>query len=202
MFTSFDGLLDAFLNHAMSEPLRESDYLHHMLKEGGALILLDGIDELGDLTARKNFRDAVFDGLDRYPHCRWMLSSRIVGYDEAPFDRNQDSQAISTELPSESLRKALRLESRKLLAQQRLAGLLRVEREFGDGSVITRYIAPFDDRRIEEFARNWYVQREAAATRAGEGAAHLVRGGSCRPGNSSVGSRSQSANHDGADTPD
>lgn len=35
--TNFDGLLKAFLNHAMSEPLRESDYLHRMLEEGRAL---------------------------------------------------------------------------------------------------------------------------------------------------------------------
>ena len=173
--TSFDGLLDAFLEHAMSEPLRESDYLYRMLEEGRALILLDGIDELGDPTARKNLRDAVFDGLDRYPHCRWVLSSRIVGYDEVPFDRKQNPDSISPELSPESLKKALRPENRKLRAQQGLPDSLQTEREFGDGHAITRYIVPFDDRRIEEFARNWYVQREAAATRAGEGAAHLVR---------------------------
>ena len=173
--TSFDALLDAFLSHAMSEPLRNSDYLHSVIGEGSALILLDGIDELGDPTARKNLRDAVFDGFERYPHCRWVLSSRIVGYDEAPFDRKQGSQSISTELPSKSLRKASRPESRKLLVQQGLSDFPQAEREFDDSYVITRYIAPFDDRRIEEFARNWYVQREAAAMRAGEDAAHLVR---------------------------
>ena len=173
--TSFDGLLGAFLNHQMSEPLRESDYLHDMLETGRALILLDGIDELGDPTARKNLRDAVFDGFERYPHCRWMLSSRIVGYDEVPFDREQDPQAISPELPPGSLKKALRPESRKLLVQQGLSDPPQAEREFGDGHIIIRYIAPFDDRRIEEFSRNWYVQREAAATRAGEDATHLVR---------------------------
>ena len=46
--------------------------------------------------------------------------------------------------------------------------------EFDHDRIITRYIAPFDDRRIEIFARNWYVQREAAATRADEDATHLV----------------------------
>ena len=163
--TSFDGLLDAFLTHPMSEPLRESDYLHSMIEEGRALILLDGIDELGDPTARKNLRDAVFEGFERYPHCQWVLSSRIVGYDEVPFDRRKNTDSISPELPPESLKKVPRSESRKLLA----------ERDFGDGHIIIRYIAPFDDRRIEEFSRNWYVQREAAATRAGEDATHLVR---------------------------
>ena len=173
--TSFDGLLDAFLTHPMSEPLRESDYLRSMIEEGSALILLDGIDELGDPTARKNLRDAVFEGFERYPHCQWVLSSRIVGYDEVPFDRRKNTDSISPELPPESLKKVPRSESRKLLAQQRLTDPLQTERDFGDGHIITRYIAPFDDRRIEEFSRNWYVQREAAATRAGEDATHLVR---------------------------
>ena len=173
--TSFDGLLKAFLNHAVSEPLRESDYLHRMLEEGRALIFLDGIDELGEPKARRNLRDAVFDGFDRYPRCRWLLSSRIVGYEEAPFDRRQNLDSVSPELPPESLKKAPRLESRKLLVQQELVDPLQTEGESGDGYVITRYLAPFDDRRIEEFAHNWYIQREAAATRAGENAAHLVR---------------------------
>ena len=48
-------------------------------------------------------------------------------------------------------------------------------RGLDDGPVVTRYIAPFDDRRIEAFAGNWYLQREAAATRAGADATHLVR---------------------------
>ena len=173
--TSFDGLLDAFLTHPMSEPLREGDYLRSMIEEGSALILLDGIDELGDPTARKNLRDAVFEGFERYPHCQWVLSSRIVGYDEVPFDRRKNTDSISPELPPESLKKVPRSESRKLLVQQGLSDPPQAEREFGDSHVVTRYIAPFDDRRIEEFARNWYVQREAAATRAGEDTAHLVR---------------------------
>ena len=173
--TNFDGLLGAFLNHRMSEPLRNGDYLHRMFEEGRALILLDGIDELGDPTARKNLRYAVFEGFERYPHCQWVLSSRIVGYDEVPFDRRKNTDSISPELPPESLKKVPRLESRKLLVQQGLADPLQTEREFDDGYIITRYIAPFDDRRIEEFSRNWYVQREAAATRAGEDATHLVR---------------------------
>ena len=173
--TSFDGLLDAFLSHPMSEPLRESDYLRSMIEEGNALILLDGIDELGDPTARKNLRDAVFEGFERYSHCQWVLSSRIVGYDEVPFDRGKNADSISSELSPESLKKIPRSESMKLLAQQRLTDPLQTEQDFGDGLLTTHYIAPFDDRRIEEFARNWYVQREAAATRAGEDATHLVR---------------------------
>ena len=50
---NFSGLLDAFLNHSMSEPLRDGEYLHQALADGKAFILLDGIDEIGDLSVRK-----------------------------------------------------------------------------------------------------------------------------------------------------
>ena len=50
---NFDQLIDAFLNHPMSAPLKENSYLFEMLESGKALILLDGIDEVGDVQARK-----------------------------------------------------------------------------------------------------------------------------------------------------
>ena len=176
--TTFRELLNAFLRHAMSAPLRRRRYLKQMLDQGRALILLDGIDELGDPTARKQLKKAVYDGFARYPHCRWVLSSRIVGYDEVPFDTAPDPtslQSTGRESGDDSLNRALRSEGEKLPWQPEIFALRDTGRAVDRGSVITRYIAPFDDGRIDAFARNWYVQREAAATRAGEDAEHLVR---------------------------
>ena len=87
--TDFNGLLQAFLKHAMSAPLRDDTFLHEKLAAGQAFILLDGIDEIGDIEARERLRLAVFDGFARYPRCRWLLTSRIVDYSEVPFDRNE-----------------------------------------------------------------------------------------------------------------
>ena len=195
--TDFDGLLAAFLGHAMSEPLREGEYLNEMLGTGQAFILLDGIDEVGDQAARTNLRHAVFDGFARYPNCLWVLSSRIVGYDEAPFvvgyddapfDRHpfdeaplgkrrgsplegsavhEDAGEYSNDRPPSSHGKA---------SMRRAShGFSATGRRPDDAPVVTRFIAPFDDTRIAAFARKWYVQREAAATRAGADASHLVR---------------------------
>ena len=193
----FDGLLGAFLGHAMSEPLREGEYLNEMLGTGQAFILLDGIDEVGDQTARTNLRRAVFDGFARYPDCLWVLSSRIVGYDEAPFvvgyddtpfDRHpfndaplgkgrgsplegpavhEDAGEYSNDRPPSSHGKA---------SMRRAShGFSATGRRPDDAPVVTRFIASFDDTRIAAFARKWYVQREAAAIRAGADASHLVR---------------------------
>ena len=171
--TDFDGLLQAFLVHAMSEPLRDGMLLTDTLAAGRGFILLDGIDEIADLGIRRKLRRAVFDGFSRYSRCRWLLTSRIVGYEEMPFDRYDgdtrrgvrdhkgygDSDGArnghGTDRPVDSLLK------------QRAEG-------FRPDFVVTRYLAPFDDRRIRAFARRWYEMREAAAVRAGEDAARLV----------------------------
>src|SRR5262249_1265946 len=46
---------------------------------------IDGLDEVGNPAARRSLRDAVHEGMRRHPECRWLLTSRIVGYDEVPF---------------------------------------------------------------------------------------------------------------------
>ena len=189
----------------MSQPLRDGEYLHQALADGKAFILLDGIDEIGDLSVRKGLREAVFDGFARHPDCRWLLSSRIVGYDEAPFERRpepQDHLSSSRGLLHEDYRaKLFRPEDREMLEPRELRETTGRVRGLDDGPVMTRYIAPFDDRRIEAFARNWYLQREAAATRAGADAMHLVRGGSCGRRDSPSGAHPESADYDGVDPP-
>ena len=167
----FDGLLEAFLSREMSAPLLEEDrrYLMQTLEEGRAFLLLDGIDELGGRKAREDLRSAVFDGVSRYPACRWLLTSRIVGYEEVPFDRERDRSDEGL-FPDESAG-----ELHEALSRKGSRKLHRIGRESGSGRVAIRYIAPFDDRRIAAFARNWYVQREAATTRADDNAKHLVQ---------------------------
>ena len=170
---NFDGLLDTFFSQPKSEPLREGKYLYQMLEEGRAFILLDGVDEIGDPKAREDLRSAVFEGFDRYPRCRWLLSSRIVGYDEVAFNENLNPETGQSP-PREVLKKSRSSDARRMREHPDI-GRPETAQEFDDGrGVVTRYIAPFDDGRIEKFARNWYVQREAAATRAGEDATHLV----------------------------
>ena len=178
--TDFDGLLEAFLGREMSAPLREDDgrYLRQALAEGQAFVLLDGIDELGDREARENLRSAVFDGMVRYPDCRWLLTSRIVGYDEVPFDsaHSRRDEPPFPEEPDGELRDTItHRRPRGLLSGRKPRGLRPMRPESRGGQLPVRYIAPFDDRRIAAFARNWYVRRDASASRASANADHLVR---------------------------
>ena len=137
--TTFDGLLQAFLCQPVGEPLREGDYMRGMLAEGRALVMLDGIDELGGKDARLRLQDAVFDGMKRYPDCLWLLTSRIVGYSEVPFD------GIG---PPRHGQIGIRL--------------------LDTGGIRKRYVAPFDDERIRAFAHKWYALRDWDGAKAGK----------------------------------
>ena len=101
--------------------------------------MLDGIDEIGSKEARLDLRDAVFDGMRRFPDCLWLLSSRIVGYGEVPFERRQgrgknDGDATDPDIPK----------------------------------IGKRYVAPFNDGRIKRFVRNWYAMRDQDALKEGK----------------------------------
>ena len=157
--TDFDGLLRAFLRHPMSEPLCNGDLLQDNLSSGRCYFLLDGIDEIGDIAVRRTLRQAVADGRARYPSCRWLLTSRIVGYEEAPFGppgitRGDQHSANGGDRHLDRMRD-------------------RFFETFSASSLsdfMVRYIAPFDDLRIKEFARRWYEYREHASLRAGKAA--------------------------------
>lgn len=168
----FDGLLEAFLSREMSTPLRDDDgrrYLNRMLAEGNAFLLLDGIDEIGDRRSREDLREAVFDGIARFPDCRWLLSSRIVGYDDVPFDLQrtrpdgEPSRFARGSMVREEVTQPYRRERQPLM------------RGLKHRRIATRYIAPFDDSRIVAFARNWYRRREATPQRARANARHLTQ---------------------------
>ena len=168
----FDGLLEAFLSREMSTPLRDDDgrrYLSRMLAEGNAFLLLDGIDEIGDRRSREDLREAVSDGIARFPDCRWLLSSRIVGYDDVPFDSQR------TRPDGEPSRFARGSMVREEVTQPYHRERQPLMRGLKDRRIAIRYVAPFDDSRIVAFARNWYRRREAAPQRARANAYHLTQ---------------------------
>ena len=142
----WDGLLDAFLNHQMAQPLRAEGgraLVEALLAEGRAFPLLDGLDELGSVALRRDVHDAVLQGMRLYPQSRFLLTSRIVGYEEVPFD------IILVRVVG---REARERGVRPLLEETRR------EARMADRA----YVAPFTDAQVEEFAANWFRRREAA----------------------------------------
>ena len=177
---TWDGLLDSFLRHVMAKPLVEDrKSLEQVLASGQAYVLLDGLDELGSLEARRSLRDAVFDGMERHPACRWLLTSRIVGYDEAAFHRTEVKVSDVADWPWEEewewemhrhplgpnfwhpWNKFRRPLSVQYTIQQAVAHLA--------------YVAPFNDEQIRRYAHNWFAQRDLVSERAAAHGEDFIR---------------------------
>jgi hypothetical protein len=60
--------------------------VEYMLLNDRAVVILDGLDELLDTSLRRDVVQAVEGFAHRYPSCPLIVSSRRVGYDEAPLD--------------------------------------------------------------------------------------------------------------------
>lgn len=57
------------------------------LEQGQCCVCLDGLDELGGAGLRREVTAAVASLASRYPRTRYLITSRLVGYEEAPLDR-------------------------------------------------------------------------------------------------------------------
>ena len=80
---TWDDLLTACLNHLTSRLLgaaRHQPHIGEMLETGRAAIFLDGLDEVGNPRVQESLREAVWEGMRKYPDCFWILTSRVVGY--------------------------------------------------------------------------------------------------------------------------
>ncbi|MCB1035358.1 MAG: NACHT domain-containing protein, partial [Acidobacteria bacterium] len=78
-----DFLLDQARNHLQLHGVTE-DFLSGAMESGQAVLLLDGLDEVGSAQERADLQDKVLAFLSQYRRLPVLLSSRIAGYKEAP----------------------------------------------------------------------------------------------------------------------
>lgn len=139
---SWEGLLDAFLEHRIGKLLHDRKTIEALLTKGRAIVLLDGLDEVGNLTVRRKLKEAVHAGISSYPNSRWILTSRMVGYESVPFHfRTEDLPA-----DAETTAEVVEVSKKKKSVRIAVTSLL--------------FLAPFDDVQIHKFAANWYAQHE------------------------------------------
>ncbi len=134
--------------------------LEPFLKRGQAYFLIDGIDEIGSVDVRRQLRSAVWEGMDRYPKCGWLMTSRVLGYDEVPFDKLDDetsNESFELDMIEGSL--ARNVVERRLTRRQ-------ITRKF--------FVSPFSDEKIAQFAKNWFTQRDVIAERGNATADNLI----------------------------
>jgi len=60
--------------------------LEYLLLNGRAVVVIDGVDELGESRFRERFMQLVEGFANLYPLTRIIVTSRVVGYQDAPLD--------------------------------------------------------------------------------------------------------------------
>jgi len=78
-------------------------WVESTLLSGRAVVTFDGLDELLDPAKRRDARDAVEQFCVRYPYARVLVTSRVVGYDQAPLTTYEFSTANLGELDDEGV---------------------------------------------------------------------------------------------------
>jgi internalin A len=148
---NYDDLLNDFISKLDNDIRNEitSEWLLERLGNGRAILLIDGLDEVGRPEERLRLRDdIIFPLLRRSVSCPIVLTSRIVGYDEVPFD--------FVPIPSSS-------KADEIYAVQDSQWLLN-----------RCFVAPFDDNQISQFVTRWYQLREASPGKQREGVDSLL----------------------------
>jgi len=109
-------------------------------------------------------REQFWNACTRFPNCQWVLTSRVVGYDAVRFDHFGLDDVLPGLLDLDDV------ESASALAPA------EVRKNFSAGVVpaYPAYLVPFNDAQINQFARNWYAEREEDEYRAQQGAEQFV----------------------------
>lgn len=72
--------------------------VEYLLNSGRALVIFDGLDELTDTSLRRKVADFVESFVYRYPTTPVLVTSRRVGYSEAPLDESLFATVALAEL--------------------------------------------------------------------------------------------------------
>ncbi|MCC6695059.1 MAG: NACHT domain-containing protein [Candidatus Hydrogenedentes bacterium] len=81
---TWERLLDAFLSQPIAQGLDSREHVQDLMKRGQILFLIDGFDEIGSVEIREELRLSLLKWSVLYPDCHWLITTRIVGYNEVP----------------------------------------------------------------------------------------------------------------------
>lgn len=184
---TFESLLEAWLCSKLRPvpaALKEDRaLLLQLLEAGQALVLIDGVDEVGDEHLRHLLRIAIWRGMDSYSSARWVITSRIVGYSTVEMHRYVPRRAGG----------GTHTGAKMTAAKMRDSGSSddEIQAELGPQfsprgervSLIAeiQYVAPFNQQQIEQFARNWMLAMGDNESDASRNTAAFTKGITERP---------------------
>ena len=155
---TWDSLCTAFLARPVGQTLGKDDSerrqnLDALLHSGQGWVMLDGLDEIGSASVRGKLRDLYFEAEGAFPHTRFLLTSRIVGYEEVAFDMAKEDIPI---MGDSMIRR--RIAMGDFESQQTYREYIR---RFGSSRILPNtqrlYLAPFNDEQVRDFTRHWWM---------------------------------------------
>jgi len=112
-------------------------YISRALKQGQALLLVDGLDEAASIKARQLVKESLLDFVERYPEIRIVVTCRTISYHDpeiqlpyfktfelAPFNEEQINRFIDAWYTELGRLAAVRVENAEALAH-RLRAVVR-----------------------------------------------------------------------------
>lgn len=155
---NYEDMLRDFIA-TLDEDIRSeitTEWLLEYLREGKAILLIDGLDEVGSREERLRLRNKIIFPILRQSRPSYtILTSRIVGYEEVPFHSMaiEEEVAVTDASPSFEMREPL----------------------YRFYSVTPFYVAPFDDEEIAQFITRWHQLRETFPDKQRDGVDSLLR---------------------------
>ncbi len=84
-------LCDAFKDH-------RDEFRQLLHSDANVFFLIDGLDEIGDLAKRRQIVACIQDGIRSVDkEARWLITSRVIGYEDAPVDFVTDKIKVHLE---------------------------------------------------------------------------------------------------------
>lgn len=101
------SLLEFILDNARSSLniVCSKDFFTYYLDGGECLVCFDGLDEVTALGQRQKITNIVETFIHRYPRNRYIVTSRLVGYEQAPLSRRLFRHYIVQPLDDSNIRK-------------------------------------------------------------------------------------------------
>lgn len=104
---TFEDFLEYLhVTEGMSVP---ADALEEKLREGQCLVIFDGLDELFNPLVRAETSRRITAFSSRYPKSRILVTSRVIGYQRAPFDSARFKHYMLQELTTAQIKEFAQL---------------------------------------------------------------------------------------------
>lgn len=161
---SWDDLWQTFLNHnqeLLTEPLiQDAGTLNQVFDSGQALIMLDGLDEITHSGQRRQLAAALLEAINRYPRCLFLVTSRIVGFNQAEWFGLEPEPKAQTGVQALPAGRGKRV---KIKAGEACtpADDFDIDDELKRDPcqhelLPSFYLSPFNLQQVQQFVGNWY----------------------------------------------